>query len=116
MTRRATLGVPTFLPDATRAGVRGVSSEDLTRVGVEGVMVNAFHLLRRPGARAMQAAGGIHRFMGWRGPVLSDSGGFQVWSMIRLEAPLMRSSRFAGSSSCRWPCNSLSSSGSFVCE
>ena len=83
MTRRATLGVPTFLPDATRAGVRGVSSEDLTRVGVEGVMVNAFHLLRRPGARAMQAAGGIHRFMGWRGPVLSDSGGFQVWSMIR---------------------------------
>lgn len=75
--------MPTFLPDATRAGVRGVSSEDLGRVGVEGLMVNAFHLLRRPGARAVQAGGGVHRFMGWSGPVMSDSGGFQVWSLIR---------------------------------
>jgi queuine tRNA-ribosyltransferase len=83
VTRRGTLAVPTFLPDATRAGVRSVSSEDLVTVGVEGVMVNAFHLLRRPGARAVQAGGGIHRFMGWSGPVLSDSGGFQVWSLIR---------------------------------
>jgi len=82
-TRQGSLAVPTFLPDATRAGVRGVSSEDLARVGVEGVMVNAFHLLRRPGARAVQSGGGIHRFMGWSGPVLSDSGGFQVWSLIR---------------------------------
>jgi queuine tRNA-ribosyltransferase len=82
-TRRGTLAVPTFLPDATRAGVRGVSSEDLRTVGMEGVVVNAFHLLRRPGARVVQAAGGIHRFMDWSGPVLSDSGGFQIWSLIR---------------------------------
>jgi queuine tRNA-ribosyltransferase len=83
VTRRATLPVPTFLPDATRAGVRGASSEDLRRIGIEGVVVNAFHLLRRPGARVIQAAGGIHRFMDWDGPILSDSGGFQVWSLIR---------------------------------
>ncbi|MGH2801330.1 MAG: tRNA-ribosyltransferase family protein, partial [Thermoleophilaceae bacterium] len=83
VTRRGTLAVPTFLPDATRAGVRGVSSEDLRAIGIEGVVVNAFHLLRRPGARVVQAAGGIHRFMDWEGPVLSDSGGFQVWSLIR---------------------------------
>ena len=83
VTRRATLPVPTFLPDATRAGVRGVTSDDLRRVGIEGVVVNAFHLLRRPGARVIQAAGGIHRFMDWDGPILSDSGGFQVWSLIR---------------------------------
>jgi len=83
VTRRATLPVPTFLPDATRAGVRGVSSEDLRHIGIEGVVVNAFHLLRRPGARVVQAAGGIHRFMDWDGPILSDSGGFQVWSLIR---------------------------------
>jgi queuine tRNA-ribosyltransferase len=81
--RRGTLAVPTFLPDATRAGVRGVSSADLRGIGVEGVVVNAFHLLRRPGARVVQAAGGIHRFMDWDGPILSDSGGFQVWSLIR---------------------------------
>ena len=83
VTRRGLLPVPTFLPDATRAGVRGVSSEDLRGVGIEAVVVNAFHLLRRPGARVVQAAGGIHRFMDWSGPVLSDSGGFQVWSLIR---------------------------------
>jgi queuine tRNA-ribosyltransferase len=82
-TRRGTLAVPTFLPDATRAGVRGLTSEDLRSVGVEGVVVNAFHLLRRPGARVVQSAGGIHRFMDWDGPILSDSGGFQVWSLIR---------------------------------
>ena len=83
VTQRGTLPVPTFLPDATRAGVRGVSSDDLRRIGIEGVVVNAFHLLRRPGARVVQAAGGIHRFMDWDGPILSDSGGFQVWSLIR---------------------------------
>ena len=82
-TPRGTLAVPTFLPDATRAGVRGVSSDDLRRIGIEGVVVNAFHLLRRPGARVIQAAGGIHRFMDWDGPILSDSGGFQIWSLIR---------------------------------
>jgi queuine tRNA-ribosyltransferase len=82
-TGRGTLAVPSFLPDATRAGVRGVTSEDLLRVGIEAVVVNAFHLQRRPGMRVVQAAGGIHRFMDWSGPILSDSGGFQVWSLIR---------------------------------
>ena len=82
-TGRGVLPVPTFLPDATRAGVRGTSSEDLRQVGIDAVVVNAFHLLRRPGARVVQAAGGIHRFMDWQGPILSDSGGFQVWSLIR---------------------------------
>jgi queuine tRNA-ribosyltransferase len=82
-TPRGTLAVPTFLPDATRAGVRGTSSEDLRGIGIEAVVVNAFHLLRRPGARVVQAGGGIHRFMDWTGPILSDSGGFQVWSLIR---------------------------------
>src|SRR5919106_4142656 len=82
-TRRGTLAVPTFMPDATRAGVRGLSSADLRGIGVEAVVVNAFHLLRRPGARVVQGAGGIHRFMDWDGPILSDSGGFQVWSLIR---------------------------------
>jgi len=77
------LPVPDFLPDATRAGVRGVTADDLRGIGVEGLVVNAFHLLRRPGSRVLRAAGGVHRFMGWEGPVISDSGGFQVWSLIR---------------------------------
>jgi queuine tRNA-ribosyltransferase len=82
-TTRGTLAVPSFLPDATRAGVRGVTSEDLRGVGIEAVVANAFHLLRRPGARVVQAGGGLHRFMDWSGPILTDSGGFQVWSLIR---------------------------------
>jgi len=85
VSRRGTLAVPTFLPDATRAGVRAASSEDLRGIGIEGLVVNAFHLLRRPGARVVQAAGGIHRFMDWDLPILSDSGGFQIWSLIRQE-------------------------------
>jgi queuine tRNA-ribosyltransferase len=82
-TRLGELATPVFLPDATRAGVRGLTGEDLRVVGIEGLVVNAFHLLRRPGVRVIGAAGGIHRFMDWDGPILSDSGGFQVWSLIR---------------------------------
>src|SRR4051794_38533099 len=82
-TRRGPLPMPGFLPDTTTAGVRGVTSDDLRSVGIPAVVVNAFHLLRRPGVRVVQAAGGIHGFMDWDGPVLSDSGGFQVYSLIR---------------------------------
>lgn len=82
-TRRGDLAVPAFLPDATRAVVRGITSADLIEVGAPALVVNAFHLLRRPGVRVIQAHGGIHAFMGWDRPVLSDSGGFQVYSLIR---------------------------------
>jgi queuine tRNA-ribosyltransferase len=83
VTRHGPLAMPAFLPDATRAGVRGVTSDDLRAVGIPALVVNAFHLLRRPGVRVVQAAGGVHRFMDWDRPVLSDSGGFQVYSLIR---------------------------------
>ena len=86
VTRRGELPVPTFMPDATRAGVRAVTSDDLRGVGMGALVVNTFHLLRRPGIKLIQGAGGIHRFMAWDGPILSDSGGFQVWSLIRQDA------------------------------
>ena len=82
-TRRGSVRLPIFLPDATRAVVRTLDSTDLRTVGIEAIVVNSFHLLRAPGARLIKAAGGVHRFMGWDGPVLSDSGGFQVFSLIR---------------------------------
>jgi queuine tRNA-ribosyltransferase len=75
--------LPAFLPDATRAGVRSVGSDDLRAAGVPALMVNIFHLLRRPGIRVIQRCGGVHRFMDWHGPIMSDSGGFQVYSLIR---------------------------------
>src|ERR671918_278723 len=82
-TRRGPLQLPVFLPDATRAVVRSLDSADLRTVGIEALVVNSFHLLRAPGARLIKTAGGVHAFMGWDGPVVSDSGGFQVFSLIR---------------------------------
>jgi queuine tRNA-ribosyltransferase len=83
VTRHGALRLPAFFPDATRAGVRTVDAADLRAVGVEGVVVNTFHLLRTPGTRLIKQGGGVHRFMDWAGPVISDSGGFQVYSLIR---------------------------------
>ena len=81
-TARGTLRLPAFLPDGTRAVVRTVDSLDLERCGVRGLMVNALHLSATPGLSVVSSAGGIHRFMGWRGLVATDSGGFQVFSLV----------------------------------
>ncbi len=75
------LTLPVFLPDATRAVVRSVDAADLVGSGVQGVVVNTFHLLSKPGIRTL-SSGGIHRFMGWDRPVVSDSGGFQIYSLL----------------------------------
>lgn len=73
----------TWMPDATRAVVRTVDAEDVDRMGIDAIMVNAFHVSLRPGARRVQRLGGLHRFMGWDGPIVTDSGGFQALSLIR---------------------------------
>jgi queuine tRNA-ribosyltransferase len=82
-TAHGLLQLPVYFPDATRGVVRTVDSQDLEGCGVQGLVVNAFHLSTRPGAGLIKSAGGIHRFMGWRRPIASDSGGFQLMSMIR---------------------------------
>ncbi|GAG50289.1 unnamed protein product, partial [marine sediment metagenome] len=76
------MALPAFLPDATRGVVRSVDAADLASAGVRGVCVSALHLASNPGAGAVRAAGGIHKLMGWDGPLLSDSGGFQVYSLL----------------------------------
>ena len=81
-TRNRAIKTPFFMPDATRASVRGVSREDLETSGIGAVVVNTYHLMLQPGADFMREAGGAHRFMRWDGPVLSDSGGYQVYSLI----------------------------------
>lgn len=70
------------MPDATRASVRGISSQQLRDAGTEAVVVNTYHLSLQPGSRRITRAGGIHQFMRWDGLVLSDSGGYQVYSLI----------------------------------
>jgi len=82
-TAHGPLRLPAYFPDATRAVVRSVDSRDLEACGVQGVVVNAFHLSAHPGAGLLKHAGGVHAFMGWLHPVASDSGGFQLMSMIR---------------------------------
>lgn len=82
-TAHGQLDLPAFFPDATRAVVRAVDSRDLETCGVTGLVVNTFHLSTAPGAGLIKSAGGVHRFMNWRRPIASDSGGFQIMSMIR---------------------------------
>lgn len=82
-TAHGPLPLPVYLPDATRAAVRTVDSRDLEACGVRALVVNAFHLSSRPGAGLLKHAGGIHAFMDWQRPIASDSGGFQLMSMIR---------------------------------
>lgn len=73
---------PFFMPDATRGSVRGVSREELESTGIEAMVVNTYHLQLAPGSDFIGGAGGIHRFIGWKKPLLSDSGGYQVYSLI----------------------------------
>ncbi len=77
------VALPAFFPDATRGVVRSLDAADLEACGVPGLVVCAFHVARRPGSRCVQGLGGIHRLMGWQRPVITDSGGFQVFSLIR---------------------------------
>jgi queuine tRNA-ribosyltransferase len=81
-TTHGPLPLPAFLPDATRAVVKALDADDLVACGVEALMVNALHLAGSPGVSRIEALGGAHAFMGWRGPIASDSGGFQAFSMI----------------------------------
>src|SRR3989304_5301760 len=72
---------PAFMPVGTRATVRAIGVDDLAAVGADMVLVNTYHLMLRPGSETIAALGGVQRFMGWPGPVLTDSGGFQIFSL-----------------------------------
>ncbi len=81
-TRRGDLRLPLFVPDATRAVVRGTAADVLISAGLEAVLVSSVHLAAQPGTSVIASLGGVHRFMGWGGPIVSDSGGFQVFSLL----------------------------------
>lgn len=69
------------MPIATRASVRGVSTDELKELGAQIILANTYHLWLRPGLSVIRKAGGLHKFMNWDGPILTDSGGFQVFSL-----------------------------------
>jgi queuine tRNA-ribosyltransferase len=72
---------PAFMPVGTAGTVKGVAAWELERLGPEMILGNTYHLLLRPGAERIGRLGGLHRLMGWSGPILTDSGGFQVFSL-----------------------------------
>ncbi|RKY05533.1 tRNA guanosine(34) transglycosylase Tgt [Candidatus Poribacteria bacterium] len=77
---------PAFMPVGTRGAVKSVSPHELRQVGAQIILSNTYHLFLRPGHEIIREAGGLHKFMGWKGPILTDSGGFQVFSL----APIRR--------------------------
>jgi queuine tRNA-ribosyltransferase len=83
-TAHGTVGTPAFMPVATQGSVKSLAPSDLLAAGAQIVLANTYHLALRPGHELVRELGGLHRFMGWDGPILTDSGGFQVWSLANL--------------------------------
>ena len=83
-TARGTIETPIFMPVGTLGTVKSLSPEELTGCGAQIILGNTYHLYLRPGCEVIGRFGGLHRFMHWDGPILTDSGGFQVFSLAKL--------------------------------
>ncbi|MEX0714911.1 MAG: tRNA guanosine(34) transglycosylase Tgt [Pirellulales bacterium] len=95
-TPHGSVGMPAFMPVGTQGTVKGLTVEQLKGTGAEMVLANTYHLALRPGEQVVEALGGLHAFMGFSGPILTDSGGFQVFSLAAMtrvtdEAAVFRS-------------------------
>ncbi len=77
------INFPAFLPDGTRGVVRALGADDLETVGTQALVMNTFHLMQKPGSSTVQALGGLHKMSAWKKPIMTDSGGFQAYSVIR---------------------------------
>jgi queuine tRNA-ribosyltransferase len=83
-TTHGAVTTPAFMPVATQGTVKATTPRELREVGAEIILANAYHLYLRPGVDLIEQAGGLQRFMGWDGPILTDSGGYQVFSLKKL--------------------------------
>lgn len=83
-TAHGEVNTPVFMPVGTQGTIKTISNEELTDCNVEIILGNAYHLYLRPGLEIIEKAGGLHKFMGWSGPILTDSGGYQVFSLAGL--------------------------------
>jgi queuine tRNA-ribosyltransferase len=84
LTGHGPVDTPAFMPVATQGSVKSLAPSDLLAAGAQIVLANTYHLMLRPGHELVRELGGLHRFMGWDGPILTDSGGFQVFSLSKL--------------------------------
>lgn len=83
-TRRGVVKTPTFMPDGTRGAVKGMLPYQVKATGVQVMLSNTYHLHLSPGEAVIKNLGGIHKFSGWDGPILTDSGGFQIFSLSKI--------------------------------
>ena len=83
-TKHGIIQTPFFMPIATKGSVKSLSSSDMRELGAQIILSNTYHLLLRPGLEQMTLLGGLHTFMGWQGPLLTDSGGYQVFSLSKI--------------------------------
>ncbi|MEW6327738.1 MAG: tRNA guanosine(34) transglycosylase Tgt [Thermodesulfobacteriota bacterium] len=83
-TPHGTFQTPAFMPVGTQATVKALTPEELQSIGSEIVLANTYHLYLRPGHETIEKLGGLHKFMNWKGPILTDSGGFQIYSLSKL--------------------------------
>jgi len=93
-TAHGVFDTPSFLPVGTQGAVKTVTPEEVRATGTQAILANTYHLHLRPGERAVRGLGGLHRFMGWDGPILTDSGGFQVFSLSNLRTVTPEGVRF----------------------
>lgn len=80
-TAHGVIETPSFNPVGTQGTVKALSPKDLNEIGVQVILGNTYHLMLRPGTDLIEKLGGLHKFMGWNGPIMTDSGGFQVFSL-----------------------------------
>ncbi len=81
--RNHQLELPVFMPDATLGVVRSVDAGDLEDCHIQAVVMNTYHLMQRPGSTTIDSLGGLHDMSGWVKPIVTDSGGFQAYSLIQ---------------------------------
>ena len=81
VTPHGSIQTPSFIPVGTLATVKGISVDDLRRIGSQVIIANTYHLHLQPGEDLIEKIGGLHQFMGWEGPLITDSGGFQIFSL-----------------------------------
>src|SRR5450432_4717655 len=83
-TAHGVVDTPVFMPVGTQASVKALDPRELHEMGTQIILGNTYHLNIRPGLEVMRAAGGLHQFMNWHKPILTDSGGFQVFSLAKI--------------------------------
>ena len=102
-TKHGNVETPVFMPVGTLGTVKGIFPRDLKDIGVQIILGNTYHLMLRPGEELICKMGGLQKFMNWNRPILTDSGGFQVWSLSKLRTIDKDGYRHASASRIRLP-------------